>query len=199
MSLRRAVIAALCLLACETAQTAPPSTPNAANDKPRAIGICHAVYYKKRNTEPYEATVLDPESAAIMYFELYEGRLIRVYEHGILVNRVIDYLFRPPVGDITLVKKPQHGEVIYAKAGYDQTPFYQYIPNPGYRGDDTTVFRANVAGHLVRVVILHKVTTLWPESEGVTDAVCKKGTQWKISESTPNKALQPTARFASRG
>lgn len=132
--------------------------------KERAMGICFGVDYNQSGQD-YVSGGLSPEYLATAYFSGYENREV----------------IQPPSSNAKLVTPPKHGKVVVAKYE-DGSSKHQYVPAPGFIGDDKIVFRVNIDGTAVSVVYVLKVTKTFTDTPGVHDSLCKKtGTQWKIS------------------
>jgi hypothetical protein len=136
----------------------------AVPNRERAMGVCFGVDYNQIGQE-YAADGLSPEYAAATYFKLYENRTVN----------------QPPSSNVELVEPPKHGKVVYSKFE-DGSLNHQYIPDPGYVGDEKIVFKVNVDGTTVKLAYLLKVTKVVTGGQVSDDVFCKKtGTQWKIS------------------
>lgn len=139
-------------------------TESVPTTKERAMGVCHPVDYNTLGQQ-YAAGALNPEYAAATYFGLYEKRLID----------------QPPSSSVELLASPKNGKIVNSKY-HGGSLRRDYVPAPGYVGDDRLVFKANVDGAIVRLVYVLKVTKLGIDTDGIQDVLCKKtGGFWKIS------------------
>ena len=131
--------------------------------KERAIGYCLPSAYK-RSASHDVVTGLSPGSVAADYFHLYE-------------NRKVD---PESASRVEVLVSPKHGMVAPLE-GYPIE--YDYVPDPGYVGNDKVVLRVYIDRTMVRIVYLLKVTDRGGEdSSPVRDDLCKKtGIRWKIS------------------
>ena len=147
------------------------ATKNSDKPKQQVIGACSVTNIVESEQDNIGAAI-GPAMSAVEYYYLFERRKLKQGIEG----QPSEY--PDPVGDVKLVRAPQHGR-IGTREG-DTTP--RYFANAGFTGVDKYEFEVMVLGKPVRVIEYMNVVKYLQDT--VTyQRVCGKRPYWRIAES----------------
>ncbi len=142
----------------------------------RTMGACQIIP-NAANAPPSLENTISPKDVAQGYFYFYEN------QKTVSGTSTITILQQPKHGTLRLVTEADRGTVFHSSAGSvdPATGLYVYLPEQGYFGDDSATVLVDIDGVKVKVVYFFQTIDVASVGEGLEEALCEKGTHWKIS------------------